>query len=126
MKKQTKIIAAILLAVVVLVLSMVIIERYHSYQKHNFDKRVETSDKIMKDKGVKQNTKDKAIVDEILKDDNDLEYAYISHNDKTIMLNLKFKKEIKDKDKYAKVSKYMNKVRSQYKAENINATMIPN
>lgn len=120
MKKQTRIIAAIVLALVV------IIGGYYGYQKYNLNKRVQTSDKMMKDKGIKQNNTDKSIVDEILKNDTDLEYAYISHNGETIMLNLKFKKGIQDKDKYTKVSKYMEKVRAQYKGKNVNATMIPN
>ncbi|AWI03097.1 hypothetical protein, partial [Clostridium drakei] len=120
MKKQTKVIAAIVLAVVI------IIGGYYGYQKYSLNKRVQTSDKMMKDKGIKQNNTDKAIIDEMLNNDNDLEYAYISHNGETIMLNLKFKKGIQDKDKYAKVSKYMEKVRTQYKGKNINATMIPN
>ncbi|AWI03118.1 hypothetical protein, partial [Clostridium drakei] len=120
MKKQTKIIAAIVLALVV------IIGGYYGYQKYSLNKRVQTSDKMMKDKGIKQNNTDKAIADEILKNDNDLEYAYISHNGETIMLNLKVKKGIQDKEKYTKVSKYMDKVRTQYKGNNVNATVIPN
>lgn len=119
MRKQTKIIAAVVLAIAVAV------GGYYFYQKYNFNKRLQTSDKMMKDKGIKQNNTDKAIVDEILKNDSDLEYAYISHNDKTVMLNLKFKKGIKDKDKYAKVSKYMDRLKAKYKGKNINAAIIP-
>lgn len=120
MKKQTKTIAAVVLVMVV------IIGGYYGYQKHNLNKRIQTSNKMMKDKAIKQNNADKAIVDKILKNDADLEYAYISHNDETIMLNLKFKKEIQDKDKYSKVSKYMEKIRAQYKGKNVNATVTPN
>ncbi|UZQ49415.1 hypothetical protein [Clostridium kluyveri] len=120
MEKQAKIIAAVVLVMIVTV------GGYYCYQKYSFNKRIHTSNKMMQDKDIKQNNTDKAIVDEILKNDTDLEYAYISHNDETIMLNLKFKKGIQDKDKYSKVSKYMEKIRAQYKGKNINATMIPN
>lgn len=120
MRKQTKIIAVLVLVIVVA------IGGYYGYQKHNLNKRIHTSNRLMQDKGIKQNNTDKVIVDEILKNDTDLEYAYISHNDETIMLNLKFKKGMQDKDKYSKVSKYMEKIRAQYKGKNINATMIPN
>lgn len=120
MKKQTKICVLIVLAVVLC------IGGYFGYQKYSFNKRVQASDDIMKEKEVKQNDTDKTIVDDILKNDNDLEYAYISQNGDTVMLNLKFKKGIQDKDKYAKVSTYMDKVRAQYKDKNINASIIPN
>ncbi|MEY8764952.1 MULTISPECIES: hypothetical protein [Clostridium] len=79
----------------------------------------------MKDKGIKQNNPDNFIVQGMMKNDNDLEYAYISHNgDETVMLNLKFKKGIQNKDKYVKLSRYMKKVRAEYKGKNVNATMI--
>ncbi|WP_446898487.1 hypothetical protein ACSVC9_00740 [Clostridium sp. LBM24168] len=119
MKKRTKIIAAAILAIVVAIAG------YYFYQKYSLDKRVQTSDKMMKDKGIEQNNTDNSIVKDILKNDSDLEYAYISHNGETVMLNLKFKKSIQDKDKYARVSKYMDKLRGKYKGRNINAAMIP-
>ncbi|APM40342.1 hypothetical protein [Clostridium kluyveri] len=120
MKKKTKIIAAVVLVMIVA------IGGYYCYEKYSLNKRIQTSNKIMQDKGVQQNNIDKAILDEIFKNDSDLEYAYISHNDETIMLNLKLKKGIQDKDKYSKISKYMDKLRAQYKGKNINATVIPN
>lgn len=120
MKKQSKIIAGIV--VVILVCGA----GYYGYQKYNFNKRVQASESIMKEKNVKQTDTDKTISDDILKNDNDLEYAYISQNGDTVMLTLKFKKGIKDEDKYAKVSTYMEKVRAHYKDKNVNATTIPN
>ncbi|WP_275451945.1 hypothetical protein [Clostridium sp. K25] len=42
------------------------------------------------------------------------------------MFNLKFKKGISDKDKYSKVSKYMDMVREKYKGKNVNTTIVPN
>lgn len=119
MRKQIKIILTIVLIVVVF------LGVYYGYQRYNLYKRVQTSDKMMKDKGAKSNNTDKAIVDNMLKNDSDLEYAYISHNDETIMLNLKFNSRIQDKDKYTKLSKYMDKVRAKYKGKNINVTVIP-
>jgi len=74
---------------------------------------------------TKTNDTDKALVYEILKD-SDLEYAYITHNGDTVMLTVKFTKGILDKDKYLKVSKYMDIVSAQYKDKNVNVTMIPN
>jgi len=74
---------------------------------------------------TKINDTDKNLVYEILKD-SDLEYAYITHNGDTVMLTVKFRKGIQDKDKYLKVSKYMDKVSAQYKDRNVNVTMIPN
>ncbi|MFL0194322.1 hypothetical protein ACJDU8_01845 [Clostridium sp. WILCCON 0269] len=120
MKKQAKIIAAVVLVIIVA------IGGYYGYQKYGFNKRVQASDKIMEDKGIKPNNIDKAITDEILKIDPDLEYAYISHNGNTVMLTLKFKKGIQDKNKYSNVSKYMDKARAYYKGKNINAMIIPN
>lgn len=118
-KKQTKIGIVIVLVVVLCV------GGYYCYQKYSFNKRVQASESIVKEKEIKQNDTDKTIVDDILKNDSDLDYAYISQNGDTVMLNLKFKKGIQDKDKYAKVSTYMDKVRAQYKDKNVNATMIP-
>lgn len=120
MKKQSKIILAVVIA------GIVCGGGYCSYQKYNLNKRIEISNKLIKDKGIKPSNVDKGIVDEILKSDNKLEHAYISHNGDTIMLNLKFKKGISDKDKYSKVSKYMDMVREKYKGKNVNTTIVPN
>lgn len=120
MKKQTKIIAAVILAVVV------IVGGYYGYQKYSLNKKIQTSYNMMENKGTKMSSVDKTLVDEMLKNDSSLDYAYISHNSQTVMLNLKFKKGIQDKDKYSKVSKYMDKVRAKYKGKNINTTIVPN
>lgn len=120
MKKKGKMILISILVVVGL-----IIVSYYVQEKSNLDKKVQLSDTIMKDKGITLNDNDKRIVTEILKDD-ELEYAYISHNNDTVMLSLMFKKGIQEKDMYSKVSKYTERVRQQYKEKNINGTIIPN
>ncbi|MCD3217532.1 hypothetical protein G8S55_09770 [Clostridium botulinum C] len=120
MKKQSKIILSVIIA------GIVCVGGYYGYQKHNLNKRIQVSNKLIEDKGIKPSNVDKGIVDEILKSDNKLEHAYISHNGDTIMLNLKFKKGISDKDKYSKVSKYMDMVRGKYKGKNVNTTIVPN
>ncbi|NFO98837.1 hypothetical protein FDC62_11675 [Clostridium botulinum] len=120
MKKQSKIILAVVIA------GIVGVGGYYGYQKHNLNKRIEASNKLVKDKGIKPSDVDKDIVDKILKSDNKLEHAYISHNGDTIMLNLKFKKGISDKDKYSRVSKYMDMLREKYKGKNVNTTIVPN
>ena len=162
MKKQYKVMAIMIVALLACGAG------YYGYQRYSFNKRVQTSYKIMEEQIVKQNatnktatsktvadtkkadttktvadvtkkadtTKtvadvtntndtDKALVYEILKD-SDLEYAYITHNGDTVMLTVKFTKGILDKDKYLKVSKYMDIVSAQYKDKNVNVTMIPN
>lgn len=120
MKKQYKMLIAIVLVIIVAG------GGYYCYQKYSLSKRMQASYGIMKDKGIQQNNTDNSIVKDILKNDSDLEYAYISHNGETVMLNLKFRKEIQDKHKYLKVSEYMEKIRAQYKGKNVNANMIPN
>lgn len=119
MKKQTKII----IIIIVIVAVIVAIGGYYSYQKNNFNKRSQASDKIMKDKGVKLNNTDKSIVNKIL-EDNDLDYAYITHDDNTVMLALKFKKDMQDKDKYSKMNKYVDQLKTYYKGKTINAMAI--
>lgn len=120
MKKQAKLISAIVLAIIVS------IGGYYAYQKYSLNKRVRASYKMRKDNGVKLNNTDKVIIDEILKNGTDLEYSYISHNGNTVMLTLKFKKSIKAEDRYSTVNKYMDKVRVHYKDKDINATIISN
>lgn len=117
MKKQTKIIIVII-AVIVLAIG-----GYYSYQKNNFNKRLQASNKIMKDKGVKLNNTDKPIVNKILKG-NDLEYAYITHDDNTVTLALKFKKDMQDKEKYSKMNEYVDQLKTYYKGKTINAMAI--
>ncbi|BAH07795.1 hypothetical protein [Clostridium kluyveri] len=116
MKKQTKVI--IIVAIIV-----VAIGGYYSYQKNNFNKRSQASDKIMKDKGVKPNNTDKSIVNKILKDD-DLDYAYITHDDNNVTLALKFKKDMQDKEKYSKMNKYVDQLKTYYKGKTINAMAV--
>lgn len=118
MKKQTKIIIIVIVAII-----LVAIAEYYSYQKNNFNKRSQASDKIMKDKGVKLNNTDKSIVNKILKD-NDLDYAYITHDDNTVTLALKFKKDMQDKDEYSKMNKYVEQLKTYYKGKPINAMAI--
>ncbi|WP_333888196.1 hypothetical protein [Clostridium sp.] len=118
MKKQTKVII-----IVIVVIILVSIGGYYSYQKNNFNKRSQASDKIMKNKGVKLNNTDKSIVNKILKD-NDLEYAYITHDDKTVTLALKFNKDMQDKEKYSKMNKYVDQLKTYYKGKTINAMAI--
>ncbi|NEZ47182.1 hypothetical protein FDF74_08160 [Clostridium niameyense] len=120
MKKQSKTVLVVIISI------LVGVGAYCGYQKHNLNKRVEISNEIIKDKGIKNNNIYKGIVNEILKSDNKLEHAYISHNGDTIMINLKFKKGISDKDKYSKVTNYMDMVRGKYKGKNINTTIVPN
>lgn len=120
MRKQSKIILGLVIT------GIVVGGGYYGYQKHNLNKRIEISNKLIKDKGIKPSNIDKGIVDEILKSDNKLEHGYINHNGDTIMLNLKFKKGISDKDKYSRVSKYMDMVRKKYKGKNVNTTIVPN
>ena len=122
MKKKTGIIATIVVAIVAIV--VIAIGGYYGYSKYSLSKNIQTSNKIMKDKGVKQNDKDKAIVDDILKNDSSLEYAYVTHNDEAVILNIKFKNGIQDKEKFSKLGKYMDKVKSQYKGKNVNVTTI--
>lgn len=118
MKKQTKVIIIVIVAII-----LVTIGGYYSYQKNNFNKRSQASDKIMKDKGIKLNNTDKSIVNKILKDD-DLDYAYITHDDNTVTLALKFKKDMQDKEKYSKMNKYVDQLKTYYKDKTINAMAI--
>lgn len=117
MRKQRKIAIATMLSIVVCV------GGYLGYEKYSFNKRVQTSESMIKEKQIKNNDTDKAMVNDIL-NDKDLEYAYISPNGDTVMLTLKFKNGIQDKDKISKVSTYMDKVRAEYKGKNVNATTI--
>jgi len=121
LSKQTKIIFVIVLILILIVA----IGGYYGYQRYNLNARVQESDKMMKANGIKQPSADKVIVDDILKNNSTLQYAYISHSGKTVMLTLKFNKGIQDKVKSANVSKYMDTVRAQYKGTNVNATVIP-
>lgn len=114
MKRQSKIIFVIIAVLVV------VIAGYYAYQKHDLNKRLQASDKILKAKGVKLNSTDKSITDKVLKDDNTLEYAYIKHNGNDVMLNLKFKDSIQEKDKYSKINKYLNEAKTYYKGKNVN------
>lgn len=118
MKKQTKVIIIVIVAII-----LVAIGGYYSYQKNNFNKRSQASDKIMKDKGVKLNNTDKSIVNKILKD-NDLDYAYITHDDNTVTLALKFKKDMQDKEKYSKMNKYVDQLKTYYKGKTINTMAV--
>ncbi|MFL0194308.1 hypothetical protein ACJDU8_01770 [Clostridium sp. WILCCON 0269] len=113
MKKQTKIIAAVIIVIIVAV------GGYYGYQKYN-----QHNTQILKYKGVKLNDTDKTIVDEVLKS-NDLEYAYITHNGSTVMLTVKFKKGIQSKDRYLKINKYMAQLKAYYKDKNINVKTMP-
>lgn len=117
MKKQIEVI------IVIVVIILVAIGGYYSYQKNNFNKRSQASDKIMKDKGINLNNADKSIVNKILKD-NDLDYAYITHDDSTVTLALKFKKDMQDKEKYSKINKYADQLKTYYKGKTINAMAI--
>lgn len=119
MKKQTKIVVAVILAIVVA------IGGYYGYKKHNNNTKVQTSAKIMNYNGVKLNSKDKAIVDEILNNDTNLEYAYITHTGNTVMLTIEFKKGVQDKEKASAVDKYMKQLKAQYEDKNINVKTMP-
>ncbi|GCD09747.1 hypothetical protein [Clostridium tagluense] len=123
MGKRIKIIIAVVITAVV-----ISIGGYYAYPKYDLNKRMQASDKIMKEKKLKTNNTDKAIVSEILKSNTKIEYAYISHNDEDVILNLMFHKGIDDNDKVLKTSEYMSIVRKQYKGKgkNISATIIPN
>lgn len=120
MKNQIKRIIAVAILIIVLAIG-----GHYAYEQYNTNPRIEASNKIIEAKGIKLNDTDKGIVDEILKNDTDLEYAYITHSGNTVMLTVKFNKGIQDKAKYSKINKYMAEVRAQYKGKNINVKTMP-